>query len=148
MSQWKHLSLLPWDLENPIWGSPSALQAVCPHPVRTPKSAHLTPCCPGHLGPGPAQVCTPASHCPVIWPGPPYLRITSLFSVMILRIMTVLTTATTVRRPLTTTECAVCGLVKPATSPNSSSLHGRGHTACLTELTHRSLPKVTVRSRQ
>ena len=75
-------------------------------------------------------------------------RITSLFNIMVLRIMTVLTTATTVRRPLTMTECAVYGLVKPSTSPNSSSLHGRGHTACLTELTHRSLPEVTVRSRQ
>ena len=80
-------------------------------------------------------------HCPVIWPGPPYLRITSSFNTMILRI-------TTVRRPLTMIECAMYGLVKASASPNSSSLHGSGHTACLTELKHRSLPEVTVRSGQ
>lgn len=115
---------------------------------RSIKSTHLTPCCPGDLRPGPARVCTPASHCPVIWPGPPYLRITSSLNTVILRMMTVMTTTTTVGTPLTMIECAMYGLVKPSASPNPGSLHGRGHTAWLTELKHRSLPEVTVRSRQ
>lgn len=140
---------------KPYLGGPLLLCRLCapllsrPPAGRSIESTHLTPCCPGGLRPGPAGVCTPASHGSVIWPGPPYLRTTSSFNTVILRMMTVMTTTTTViRRPLTMTEGAMYGLVKPSASPNPGSLHGRGHTAWLTELKHRSLPKVTVRSRQ